>query len=235
MKYQPNFISRSSVVAAAVFVCLFAIPALTQAATLMVDINGGGGPTNSGWTAFSPVGPTTYTDALGAGMNVTVATSQVGAERNKNRGTTITGDFASLSDMLKDFYGSRNVGDTVTLTLSLAAGSYDFLSYHHDAENSSNTQNVTVGIVSNANITGVTNASSSFTMQSGTSPTTANLDTYSTKFTLVMPGDVSFTSSKTTGTGEHGFNGFVLSTVPEPSTLLLVAASVAMMGVRRRR
>ncbi len=194
-----------------------------------VDINGGDGPTLEGWTAFDPMGPTTFTDALGPGNDVTVAIAQVGAERDRDRGTTVTGTYADLSDMLRDFYGTRNDDGVVTLSLTIAAGEYYFKSYHHDAENNS-------GNVQAADIWVDDGPKTSFSgIKSGVSPET--IVTYETTFVLEEAGTVEIHVEKT-GTGELGFNGFELSAVPEPSTTVLGAFGLLAMigfGWRRRR
>jgi len=215
---------------------IFAISA-ANAATLLVDINGGAGPTQSGWQGFTPTGPATYTNAFGGGESVIVTVSQgpLPADvRNRNRGGTITGTYASLSNVLTDFYGSRQIGDVVTLTLSLAAGTYDFLSYHHDSENSTIVQSITASTVLNANVTNISNQTSSFTMTSGRNEL-PSIATYSTRFTLLAAGDVQFQLTKTNGSGEFGFNGFELTLVPEPSALALCGAGFATLVLRRRR
>ena len=217
-----------------VVLAVFACSTAAEAEVIFcVDINGGDGPTQDGWNAFDPTGPKTFTDALGAGSDVTVAMSHIGNPadvRDKDRGTTVTGTYASLSNLLRDFYGTRNIGGEVVLSLTLDAGEYYFKSYHHDAEATTMVQNGDIWVGDDGPVTALT-------LNNGTAPTT--IATYETTLVLAEAGTVDIHLKKTAGGGgELGFNGFELSAVPEPSTTVLGAFGLLAMigfGWRRRR
>ncbi|QNN21504.1 PEP-CTERM sorting domain-containing protein [Planctomycetales bacterium ZRK34] len=208
-----------------------AASSLTHAATVttMVDINGGDGPTQAGWLAFDPTGPSTFTDALGAGRDLTVEITQNGALRDRDRGTTVTGTYAELSNLLRDFYGSRSNNDIVTLTLTLDAGAYHFLSYHHDAEaGSTNTQEVEFTRIGSGVI-------QTDVIHSSDAPT--DIVTFEDTFTLASATSVQFQIQKTalaSNNGEFGFNGFELTLIPEPTTAAMLVMG-GLLVMRRRR
>lgn len=187
--------------------CLLAASAAGALAgpTTMVDINGGNGPTQAGWLAYDPANPVTYTDALGTGRDMVVDVTLAGALRDRDRGAAITGTYAALSDLLRDFYGARENGNSITLTLTLDPGNYSFKSYHHDGElGSNNMQEVEITRLGS-------NQVQTSVMKSGAAP--ATIVTFQDSFILTASSQVEFRIRKTTlasNNGEFGFNGFEL-------------------------
>jgi hypothetical protein len=134
------------------FLCLLTCLGAAQA-QLKIDFNVTGGAVQEGWQGYfaADKNAASFTAQSYSAFGTTVTiqptwSSGAAAEcmRMIDRGTD---DGLDVVDLLKDWIGTdtRQVGDPMTLTISgLPAGTYEWLSYHHDAQDQTGIFSVTV-------------------------------------------------------------------------------------------
>jgi hypothetical protein len=146
---------------ALVFLCLLASLDTAQA-QLKIDFNVTGGAIASGYQGYSATRstPATFTAQSYSAFGTTVtiqptwaANAAAAAQAMIDRGTD---DNVDPQDLLRDWIGTdtRQVGDPMTLTISgLPAGSYRWISYHHDPHDQTGIFTVTVNDAAGSAVT----------------------------------------------------------------------------------
>ena len=192
---------------------ILGLAAVSQAQLMQVDFGLAGGSTQADWTpAFGAIANGLET------LSVTEngVTMEITADRWKNR-DPLTGDFAGLSDMLDNFGGAQ-VGETVTVSLTMAAGTYDVVLYHHESgRTASQGADLTL-----TDADGV-RSSEFVAMSFGTAPSSINKTVKTVVSDGTNPIIFSYDNSDGDGTDAFAING--IEVIPEPATLGLVAIS----------
>jgi hypothetical protein len=155
-----------------IMLCLvLGLVAVSQAT--LIDF-GAGGAVLTGWTGVSGPSNDLATKSVTEGSTTVSMT----ANRWKKRDALTDGDFMALSDMLRDFAGPSGNPDNVTdatLSLELAAGTYDITVYHHESKASA----TRAALFTLTDADGV-RTTETLTCSFGTDPTVASLTTYTT-------------------------------------------------------
>ncbi|MDZ7619023.1 MAG: autotransporter-associated beta strand repeat-containing protein, partial [Patescibacteria group bacterium] len=131
MQYRPIHAATVGLTLAAIVLS----PAVGAAAVFQLDFNGTGSITQSGYVGMGPAAEensaftheAVFTDAFGAGENVTVYFS---GNRAKQR-AVLTGSYEGQSALLRDWYGKDSIA-SFSLSLTLPYGTYKLTSFHHD-------------------------------------------------------------------------------------------------------
>jgi hypothetical protein len=208
-------------------------------AQLKVDFNVTGGAVEAGYEGYFATRstPATFTAQSYSAFGTTVtiqptwpASAVAAAQAMVDRGVT---DVPEAPNLLRDWIGTdtRQVGDPMTLTIKgLPAGTYEWLSYHHDRNDQTGIFDVTVNDAAGAKTT------VGIDISNGTNFQLANV----TKFTatIVSKGEditlVFHTTSPNSPAATAFFlmNGFELTSVDTGTAMLPVPADRAT-DVRR--
>ena len=151
---------------------------------------------------------------------------------------TLTGTFASQSDLLSDSLLRNTAGSIVFEFSGLTAGTYSMESFHHDTVFGNSTVPFTIEVM---DALGTNTLLSTFDTSDGTSPTAITTALYT--FIVGEAGTASITFSTTAASpGNHmSINGFQLSDVPPvplPAGVWLLLSALGGLGVagwRRKR
>lgn len=229
--------------------CLL-MAASTAQATLKIDFSQTGDPVEAGYqgyfadheqaatftsqsySAFGAIVTLTPSWASGATPQAMQMIDRSGSGRN-----AYTGDHA---DLINDWIGTdgRQPGDPMTLAISgLPAGTYEWLSYHHDTDDQTGMFDVTLNDAAGSATIVDIDISHSATDVDGRVDGFENIMVVA--LTMVSNGtdDISVVFTRTSpidpvGTAFFVMNGFEL--VPEPATIALLGlGSLAL--IRRRR
>lgn len=229
----------------AAFAALVALNSSAHAQTLLkVDINGAGGPNQTGFTDQAGAGNSPL-NATYTGMNATYITSGnvtlniyagdltplTGWDNSRDRGAvTGSGNFTS-SDLYRDFIfrnASAASSSLVTTFSNLnASTAYQFTFYSYDKNNS------------NGNVwtqTFTAPGASGFISWGTGAPSTNSQYAVTITATTDNTGSIVWTqASSGSGNTFTVLNGFEIAAVPEPSTWALLAVSLTTVMVLRRR
>ena len=228
---------------------MFLIPANANAQSLF-DIDGGGGPTQTGWTSVLVPGTGSTTSATDVN-GVTLTLSGNIAGRGRDRGTAATTQGADNNDnavpegtfsaLYRDLvFVSNNDVLTVSLTGLLASTTYDITAWSYDsgafgAGTPVNQNFIDAGASVLANLAYSGDLSGGL----GPDPNTNLLTDYAATFQLTTDatGATSFTTVSGAGQGArlNGLRVVEVQVVPEPSSLLVFGSLVGLVGLRRRR
>jgi hypothetical protein len=167
-------------------------------ASLKVDFNGSSGQTASGFQAYTAqhevansFGPRSYS---AFGTNITVTPTWTGTPATNTAQQAIVRSSANgystnpadMLDLVIDWIGTdqrENPGDPMTLTITgLPAGTYGWLSYHHDTQDQQGHFRVTVNDAAGSNMT------SGLQVSHSQSTTATNLASV-TKFATTLASD----------------------------------------------
>ena len=226
---------KTKILLTALAACTALSTVSAAAATLQVDYDAVGGPTQADFTSWDPphadntglnqTGSFTYSGATDGSVEVTLTSSSDTYERNF--GAVSGGAFVGQSNLLKDivFFNQGNSGTNfIQVVLNdLKAGDYTFTGYHH----STGTLNslATVNIFLNGADTG-----DDATQTQGVAP--ASIGTSVVNFTVANDDDVVTIRYQDPSNRHFGLNGFEI--VPEPSSLALLVIG-GLCVLRRRR
>ncbi len=217
------------------------VPALTLVGdTLSVDIGqvgtvGGVAILQPGWNEMlGPGGSSTvplvasFDDTtLGGDDPVTVTVS--GQQFFRNYATVVTGGpYLDVTDVLRE-YALRVAQGSINLELEgLLPGPYEITTYHHSNANDVPTEITLIDAL------GTHVIDDNYVWSSGSAPTDA-----SRTFTFFSDGTttirVEFFRRNTGDIRHSALNGFTVTRLPEPSTLLLLSLGVALLIPARRR
>jgi len=219
-----------------------------SAATLAVDINGGGTiVTETGFTGYTATVAgalqTTfaYTDTSN-GTDVTFTVTGLNGDNNRERGAIADNGVFTYGDLYRDILFDNATGgaDAFDITFSglVANAAYSFKFYAFDNNQSDGHTNTftlnTAGATFNAifiDTSGATGGTGVIT-DAGT-PTTNSQYALTLAGTTNNLGNISFTQ---TGSAYPVLNGFEITPVPEPSSAMALVSSIALLlGIRRRR
>lgn len=223
----------------------------TAAPAAMFDVDGAGGPTQTGW---SSVGPTLADPAVlgGTDGSINVTVTGFASADGRDRGVAATPQAAdnnnnqvpegTFADLYRDFYFKRNADPVTVAFTGLDANTvYDVTAWSYDSGATGGT-----AVQQNFLIDSIIVAELDYEGDNGTGvgpdPNTNSLDDYSVMFQLTSDagGTASFTTtSDGTASQFARLNGFEIVAaaipIPEPGTLVIGLLSILGMATAYRR
>ncbi len=197
-----------------------------SADSLKVDFNGSSAQTLAGYQAYTAQNEATNTfgsrtySAFGTNITITPtwtgspATNTAQQAQVRSSGNGYSTDPADMLDLMIDWIGTdkrESPGNPMTLTIrGLPAGTYGWLSYHHDTQDQHGDFDVTVN---DANGSATTTGLHISSTQSSVSPVTnlANVTKFSTPITSDGVNPVSFVFNLTSSTSPVSTAFFVIN------------------------
>jgi hypothetical protein len=208
---------------------VLALVAVSQATLIEIDFGPDGGAVLTGWTGIGGIANDLSTESVTEGSTTVTMT----ANRWKTRSALTAGDFMDLNDMLRDFAAPTGHPDKApndaTLSLELAAGTYDITLYHHESK-ASETRAAFFTLTDADGVRATETLACSF----GTDPTFASLITYTTTIKSNGVDAVTLYYDNTDGDNVSAFPINGISIVPEPATLILLGLG-SLVGLRRKK
>ena len=230
-------------------VFLTVVVSSTQAG-LMIDFSQTNGAVEPGYQAYvaNHEQAATFTSQSFSAFGTTVTVTPSWADgatpqamqmidRSSSGRNGYTGDHA---DLLNDWIGTdtRQPGNPMTLTIGgLPAGTYDWLSYHHDCDDQTGIFDVTVNDALGSVVAAIgVDISHSEPGTAGRVDGFENITTFATVLTSNGVDDVTLVFDLTSGTDPVSTAFFLMNgaeIVPEPATIALLGLGV--LALRRRR